>query len=104
MVAVWCETQGTVCEPCGGTLTLPIMSMVIASYIPAEKFSRAVENPCQFLVGTRPCRLSVFGRRQHYGEAVDAATLIPHMLEAFMARDRGFKKGERVERTFTHSA
>jgi hypothetical protein len=30
---------------------------------------------------------------QAYGEAVDAATLIPHMLEAFMARDRGFKKG-----------
>lgn len=30
---------------------------------------------------------------QTYGEAVDAATLIPHMLEAFMAGDRGFKKG-----------
>ncbi|WAH65052.1 DUF2274 domain-containing protein [Xanthomonas hortorum] len=30
---------------------------------------------------------------QTYGEAVDAATLIPHMLEAFIARDRGFKKG-----------
>lgn len=29
---------------------------------------------------------------QTYGEAVDAATLIPHMLEAFIARDRGFKK------------
>ncbi|MCW1937861.1 DUF2274 domain-containing protein [Pseudomonas sp. MDMC_285] len=28
---------------------------------------------------------------QAYGEAVDAATLIPHMLEAFMAGDRGFK-------------
>jgi hypothetical protein len=28
-----------------------------------------------------------------YGEnPVDAAALIPHMLEAFMARDRGFKK------------
>jgi hypothetical protein len=25
--------------------------------------------------------------------AVDAATLIPHMLEAFMAGDRGFRKG-----------
>jgi len=25
-----------------------------------------------------------------YGEAVDALALIPHMLEAFMARDRGF--------------
>ena len=30
---------------------------------------------------------------QAYGEAVDATTLIPHMLEAFMAGDRGFKKG-----------
>lgn len=29
---------------------------------------------------------------QTYGEVVDAATLIPHMLEAFMARDRGFRK------------
>ncbi|WP_059410556.1 DUF2274 domain-containing protein [Cupriavidus basilensis] len=30
---------------------------------------------------------------QTYGEAVDATALIPHMLEAFMAGDRGFKKG-----------
>lgn len=30
---------------------------------------------------------------QTYGEAVDAATLIPHMLEAFMAGDRGFRRG-----------
>lgn len=30
---------------------------------------------------------------QTYGEAVDAATLIPHMLEAFMAADRGFRRG-----------
>lgn len=29
---------------------------------------------------------------QTYGEPVDAATLIPHMLEAFMARDREFKR------------
>ncbi|MBH9683533.1 DUF2274 domain-containing protein [Burkholderia cepacia] len=29
---------------------------------------------------------------QTYGEAVDAMTLIPHMLEAFMAGDRGFKR------------
>jgi hypothetical protein len=29
---------------------------------------------------------------QTYGEAVDAVTLIPHMLEAFMAGDRGFNK------------
>ncbi|MGC5833691.1 DUF2274 domain-containing protein [Ralstonia pseudosolanacearum] len=29
---------------------------------------------------------------QAYGETVDAATLIPHMLEAFIAGDRGFKK------------
>lgn len=29
---------------------------------------------------------------QAYGESVDAVTLIPHMLEAFIAGDRGFKK------------
>lgn len=29
---------------------------------------------------------------QAYGELVDAATLIPHMLETFMTRDRGFKR------------
>ena len=28
---------------------------------------------------------------QTYGERVDAAALVPHMLEAFMARDRGFR-------------
>lgn len=27
-----------------------------------------------------------------YGEAIDAMTLIPHMLEAFSAGDRGFRK------------
>jgi hypothetical protein len=32
---------------------------------------------------------------QTYGEPIDAATLIPHMLEAFMARDRGFKRAVR---------
>lgn len=31
---------------------------------------------------------------QTYGKAVDAATLIPHMLEAFMAGDRGFRRSE----------
>ncbi|MCV4180038.1 DUF2274 domain-containing protein [Pseudomonas aeruginosa] len=30
---------------------------------------------------------------QAYGEVVDAEKLIPHMLEAFMAGDRGFRKG-----------
>ncbi len=30
---------------------------------------------------------------QAYGEAVDATTLIPHMLEAFIAGDREFKRG-----------
>ena len=30
---------------------------------------------------------------QTYGEAVDVTVLIPHMLEAFMAGDRGFRKG-----------
>lgn len=30
---------------------------------------------------------------QTCGEAVDAATLIPHMLEAFIAGDQGFRWG-----------
>ena len=30
---------------------------------------------------------------QAYGETVDAVTLIPYMLEAFMAGDRGFRSG-----------
>ncbi|MFK4754657.1 DUF2274 domain-containing protein [Oceanobacter antarcticus] len=30
---------------------------------------------------------------QTYGEPVDAVTLIPHMLESFMKRDRGFRQG-----------
>ena len=30
---------------------------------------------------------------QAYGEAIDATTLIPYMLEAFVAGDRGFRKG-----------
>lgn len=34
---------------------------------------------------------------QAYGQVVDAATLIPHMLEAFMARDRGFKRRGSLE-------
>jgi len=32
---------------------------------------------------------------QTYSEAVDAATLIPHMLEAFVAGDRGFKRDDK---------
>lgn len=34
---------------------------------------------------------------QTYGEAVDTVTSIPHMLEAFMARDRALTKTSRVE-------
>jgi len=45
--------------------TLPIMSMVITFYIPAEIFSRTVEHPCQFWIGTLDFRLSIFGPRQH---------------------------------------
>ena len=30
-----------------------------------------------------------------YGEATDAIALIPHMLDAFMARDRGFARAKR---------
>jgi hypothetical protein len=32
---------------------------------------------------------------QTYGERVDAAALVPHMLEAFMARDRVFRRARR---------
>ncbi len=31
-----------------------------------------------------------------YGESVDAAVLVPHMLAAFMERDRGFRKARQV--------
>lgn len=31
-----------------------------------------------------------------YSEAVDAAALVPHMLAAFMERDRGFRKGRQA--------
>jgi hypothetical protein len=34
---------------------------------------------------------------QAYGEPVDAVTLIPHMLETFIARDRGFRRGSATE-------
>lgn len=34
---------------------------------------------------------------QTWGDAVDATALIPHMLEAFMARDRGFRQKSRGE-------
>lgn len=36
---------------------------------------------------------------QAYGEAVDTMVLIPHMLEAFMAGDRGFRKPGKVRGT-----
>jgi hypothetical protein len=36
---------------------------------------------------------------QAYGEAVDATALIPHMLEAFMAGDRGFKRRSKNDKT-----
>jgi hypothetical protein len=32
---------------------------------------------------------------QTYGEAVDAMALVPHMLEAFLAQDRGFRSARR---------
>ena len=34
---------------------------------------------------------------QAYGEAVEATTLIPHMLEAFIAGDRGFKRSGSIQ-------
>jgi hypothetical protein len=36
---------------------------------------------------------------QTYGEAVDAMALIPYMLEAFIAGDRGFRKGQMSKST-----
>lgn len=44
-----------------------------------------------------------------YGEAVDAAALVPHMIAAFMDRDRGFRKARqasdaRVDSTTSSSA
>jgi len=41
---------------------------------------------------------------QTYGESVDAATLIPHMLEAFMAGDRGFRKDATARNTTSKPA
>ena len=38
---------------------------------------------------------------QAYGDAVDAVTLIPYMLEAFMAGDRGFRRGKAVHKSAT---
>jgi hypothetical protein len=32
---------------------------------------------------------------QAWGQSIDAATLIPFMLETFIARDRGFRKANR---------
>ncbi|WP_022955707.1 DUF2274 domain-containing protein [Perlucidibaca piscinae] len=32
-----------------------------------------------------------------WGDTVDATALIPHMLEAFMAKDRGFRQQTRVK-------
>lgn len=40
---------------------------------------------------------------QAYGETVDAVALIPHMLEAFMAGDRGFKKRDASKPTLQKS-
>lgn len=34
-----------------------------------------------------------------YGEPVDAAALVPHMLAAFMDRDREFRKARQVRET-----
>jgi len=39
---------------------------------------------------------------QAYGESVDGVALIPHMLEAFMVRDREFKKHLAQDGSATH--
>ncbi|WP_247318028.1 DUF2274 domain-containing protein [Ralstonia pseudosolanacearum] len=41
---------------------------------------------------------------QTYGETVDAMALIPYMLDAFMAGDRGFRKGGRASSQATGAA
>ena len=41
---------------------------------------------------------------QTYGETVDAMALVPYMLEAFMAGDRGFRKGGRASSQATGTA
>ena len=41
---------------------------------------------------------------QTYGDSVDAMALIPYMLEAFMAGDRGFRKGGRSSSQATGAA
>lgn len=41
---------------------------------------------------------------QTYGEATDALALIPHMLAAFMARDRGFRRVDAKRKTPLASA
>jgi len=40
---------------------------------------------------------------QTYSETVDAVTLIPHMLEAFMAGDRGFRRVPKLPVTKAHT-
>ncbi|WP_124982006.1 DUF2274 domain-containing protein [Ralstonia solanacearum] len=40
---------------------------------------------------------------QTYGESVDAVALIPHMLEAFIAGDRGFHRKARPTTTLAKS-
>jgi len=40
---------------------------------------------------------------QTCSEAVDAATLIPHMLEAFIAGDRGFRRKRALDATLPKS-
>jgi hypothetical protein len=59
-------------------LTLPIISMVITFYVPAEIFSRSVEHPGQFWIGTYAFRWSVFGWRQQ--------TVIPFENQTVRAR------------------
>jgi len=41
---------------------------------------------------------------QTYGGAVDATALIPHMLEAFIAADRGFRQAHRAPRSSASQA
>ncbi|MEO6422373.1 MAG: DUF2274 domain-containing protein [Candidatus Nitrotoga sp.] len=39
-----------------------------------------------------------------FGESIDTATLIPHMLKAFMERDRVFKRSSRLGQSSPQSS
>jgi hypothetical protein len=57
----------------------------------AKKESVKLTFTCSVVLKTELDRYAAM-HAQAYGEPVNALTLIPHILEAFMGRDRGFKR------------